>query len=214
MAWGAFSAIDNKTLLPGEDLGSTSSIASSSSMTLDQMMSYAGPIMGIIGGIQSGFGSYYSAKSTASNLQFQSDMAAINARMAENTAQSILDAGNRAQSQVSMRAGKVKGSQKAGQGARGIAIGVGSAAEEVAGTDLMKEMDMMTINANATRQAWAARTQAVNASNESLLKGTTAASISPFSAASTSLINSGTTVASSWYRNRKLDALADTLGVQ
>lgn len=199
----------NSTLAPSTLTGGTSM-----GMSMSSMMSYAGPIMGILGGISAGFGSYFQAQSAASNLQFQADMSAINARMAEKTAQSILDAGQKAQGQVGLRAGKVVAAQKAGQGHRGVAIGEGNAAEEVATTNLMKETDMLTINANATRQAWAARTQSVNAANESLLKGTMAESINPFTSMTTSLLNSGTAVASSWYQHRKINRLAAVLGVE
>lgn len=182
-------------------------------MTGMQALSYLGPIMGIFGAIQGGFGAYFQAKSQKSNLEFQADMAAINARMAERSAQSILEAGQKEAGVVSMRAGKVMGAQKVSQAARGVQMGVGSAAEEIATTQLMKEQDMLTINANATRQAWAARMQSTNMQNESLLKGTTADSISPFASASASLLASGAAVASSWYKYNKLNDLASVLGV-
>ena len=185
-----------------------------SGVSLDNFANnYAGPIMGILGGIQTGYGAYSQARDAKGNLDFQADMATINARMAERTAQSILRAGEQEQGNVGLKAGKVKSAQKARQGARGVQIGVGSAAEEVATTDLMKETDMMTINANAVRQAAAARTQSMNYTNESLMKGTTADSINPYMSASESLIGSATTVASSWYRNRRMSAVLDKLGV-
>lgn len=172
----------------------------------------ASPIMAIFGGISSGFGTYFAAKSAKSNLRFQADMAALNARLAEKNAQAILQAGEQAIGTVTMRAGKVKSSQRAGQGARGIAIGEGSAAEEIATTDLMKETDAYTINANAVRQAASARMQAVNYQNESLLRGTTADSISLFATMIPSLLDSATTVASSWYQNRRKNRIADLFG--
>lgn len=189
----------------------TSAAPASSSMS---SFGALGAISSIIGSVGSAFGTYYNLKNMQGTLEFQSDMATINARMAESTAQSILEAGNRASGQVSMKAGKVKGSQRATMAARGIVLGEGNAAEEVATTDLMKETDMMTINANATRQAWAARTQALNYQNESLLKGTMSESISPESGAATSLLSSATEVASSWFRYRRLGRLADMLGVE
>ena len=101
-----------------------------------------------------------------------------------------------------MAAGKVKASQKVSQAARGVQIGVGSAAEEIATTDLMKEADMLTINANATRQAWAARMQATGYASESLMQGTSAESLSPASAAFSSLLTSAAAVAPQWYRRK------------
>lgn len=158
-----------------------------------------GPMMMIFGAINGMVGSYFGAKSQKSNLEFQADMAAINARMAETQAQSILRAGEKAQGQIGLRAGKVMGSQRASQAARGIVAGEGSAAEEIATTQLMKETDMLTINANAVQQAWAARMQGVNSSNQAPMANATASGISPFASAATSLISSGSQVAPQWY---------------
>lgn len=178
------------------------------------LMNNAGLAMSIAGALQAGIGAFYSAQNVKDQLEFQAEMNAINARMAERTAQSILLAGQKEQGRISLKAGKVKGAQRASQAARGIALGEGNAAEEIATTDLMKEMDMYTINANAVRQAWAARTQSVNAANESLLQGVSAQGISPYMAAGTSLMNSGASVAASWYQRRGMNRLAAALGVE
>lgn len=167
----------------------------------------------VTGVITSALGAYSSISSVKSNLEFQSHIGAINARMAERSAQSILRAAEYETGRLTMKAGQVKGSQKAGQGKRGIAIGVGSAAEETASTDLIKEMDMNTIYRNATAAAGAARMQSVNFSNASLLQGTMADTLSPSLGAGTTLLKEATSVAYSWYRNKRADALADALGV-
>ena len=72
------------------------------------MSSYGGAIMGGIGAISSGIGAYFSAESAKDNLNFQKDMAAINARMAEKTAQSIQMAGEKEIGKQTLIAGKVK----------------------------------------------------------------------------------------------------------
>lgn len=167
----------------------------------------------VTGVITSALGAYSSISSVKSNLEFQSQIGAINARMAERSAQSILRAAEYETGRVTMKAGQVKSSQKAGQGKRGVAIGVGSAAEEIASTDLIKEMDMNTIYRNATAAAGAARMQSVNFSNASLLQGTMADTLSPSLGAGTTLLKEATSVAYSWYRNKRADALADALGV-
>lgn len=211
--WSFLNTVEGGASAGGGLLSSAPSTAGAAGSGMSGILGAAGPAFAIFGALQAGFGSYFSAQSQKSSLQFQSDMSAINARMAEKTAQNILQQGEQAQSQVGLKAGKVAGAQKASQGARGIAIGEGSAAEEIATTNLMKETDMMTINANAVRASNAARTQSVNAANDSLLKGTSADSISPFSAASTSLISSASTVASSWYASSKMNRMAAALGV-
>ena len=176
--------------------------AASSAMTGAQALSIFGSVAAVFGAINSAYGAYSSARSTKSSLEYQSAMSALNAEQAEKTAQSVLQAGEQAQSQVALRAGKVKASQKVSQAARGVQIGVGSAAEEIATTDLMKEADMLTINANATRQAWAARMQATGYASESLMQGTSAESLSPASAAFSSLLTSAAAVAPQWYRRK------------
>lgn len=183
---------------------------STSTVSLSQI----GPVLSVLGGIQSAFGSYFSTQSQQSALKFQASMAKINARAAETSAQSILDAGQKAVGRQTMIAGKVKASQTASFGARGIQGGAGSAAEEIATTDLMKETDALTINANAVRQAWAARTQGVNAQNEALLAGTSARSLNPFASAATSLVGSAADVASGWYRMKRQAKIAAALGVE
>jgi hypothetical protein len=69
-----------------------------------------GALTAIFGGITSAIGSFYAAKtaqnqykSAASSYAFRSDMAAINARNAENEAQSILEAGKSQVQQYTMR---------------------------------------------------------------------------------------------------------------
>ena len=176
--------------------------SASSAMTGAQALSIFGAVAGVLGGINTAYGAYASARSTKSALKYQAAISALNAEQAEKTAQSVLHAGEQAQSQVALRAGKVKASQKVSQAARGVQIGVGNAAEEIATTDLMKEADMLTINANATRQAWAARMQATNYSNESLMQNTSAESISPGSAAFSSLLTSAAAVSPQWYRRK------------
>ena len=182
----------------GGSAGAGAGAAGGGGMSMGTM----GAIMGIFGAISSGVGSYFSAQSAKDNLEFQKQMAAINARMAETAAQSILQAGQKQAGNAGLRYGQAKGSALAHQAARGIQQGEGSAAEEIASIDYAKESDLLTINANAVRQAWAARTQAANAQNESLLKGTTADSISPFAAMGTSLLGSGSQLAMQWYTMR------------
>lgn len=165
------------------------------------------------GALQSVIGGIYTAKSIKDNYEFQAKMNTINARLAENTAQSILRAGESQIGKVTMKAGQVESAQKVGQAGRGITIGQGSAAEETASTNLVKELDMNTIYENAVNASNAARMQSVNYSNASLIEGASARSINPYLTGTTSLITAGTTVASTWYKNKRSDELAAALGL-
>jgi hypothetical protein len=180
-------------------------------------------VSSIAGAIQAGIGTYYMQDALERNLKHQQVMLMFNKRMsdlnvqqAERSAQSILQAGQHEQVAVSMKAGKIKGAQRASQGARGIQMGVGNAAEEIATTDIMKEIDRLTINANSVRAAWGVRmqginagTQSVNYANAALAAGASAEGISPFMSMTTSLLNSGAQVASAWYGRSQSNRLAN-----
>jgi hypothetical protein len=165
---------------------------------------------GLAGMATQAIGSFYSAKSQKSSLKFQAAMAEINARSAERSAQSVMLRGQREVGNLTLKAGQLKSTQRASMAANGIDIGEGSAAELQASTDLMKEIDVMTIQDNATREAWAHRTQGVNAQNEGVMARSAAGSISPFGSAAGSLLGSAGSVASSWYALNKLGALNGT----
>lgn len=134
-----------------------------------QSIQSAGLISQIGGAITQEIANYYSAKqaqyeakSRASSMRFQADMANISASMAQEDAASILEAGQQQKAQLAMRAGLEMAQELTRQGARGIQIGVGSAAETQASLDLVKEIDLYNIDTNALRQAQAKRMQAVN----------------------------------------------------
>lgn len=180
-----------------------------------------GPIIGIAGAIGQIAGAYYGAKaqqyqldSQAMTLQFQKDIAGINARQAEVTAQGILQAGEKQGAMLAMKYGKAKGSQRAAMAANGGVIGEGSYAAVEATNDLMKEIDVLQINANTVRQAENARTQGQNYKTQAAMYGISAnnatassQSINPLSAAGTSLLTSATSYASTIYRDKMMDRL-------
>jgi len=194
--------------------GSPGAKMATSAATLQNM----GMLTAVFGGINSAIGSFYAAKtqqyqlqSEASALQFQSGMDAINAHQAEMSAQSIEEAGKTQVQQYTMRAGQENASAEVSTAARGVDLSSGSAVTERASRDLVKQMDVLTINANATRAAWSKRTQATNDNNASLLSSvsaqnmrTSASSISPVSATTTSLLSSATSIASQWDWRRRL----------
>lgn len=171
-----------------------------------------GAILGIGGALQGAIGTFYAAKSQRYQLksqqlalEFQQSMSAINARNAEYQAQSIMEAGQQQIGQYTMRAGAAKEAGRASLAARGVQGGVGSAAEVMATADVVKEMDVLTINANTVRQAEAMRMQRVNILNEGMMAGISAqnvgatrASISPYGQAIPSLLGSAGQVATSW----------------
>lgn len=215
-------------------------------------MSAAGAGSGLVGSI-------YGAKSQKSSLQFQSQMARINAGIANNNAnmveavgeanadailatgdfnatiaelgaQSTLEAGQAQVASHTLRAGQLKGTQRAAMAANGIDLGEGSAAEVLATGDIMKDIDVNTIQANAARTAWGYRAQGMEATltsemqalntrtqakmaalnlrtgaggmqADSLFKSASASGISPIAAGASSLLGSAGSVADAWYRH-------------
>lgn len=153
-------------------------------------------------------------KSEALSAEFAQSMSAINARNAELDAQAITEAGVREQSRISQAYGQAKGAARSTMAGRGIQAGRGSAAEVQASIEYAKKTDMFTANSNAVRAANAARTQAVNERNQSLLAGVSAAnlrssasSLDPYAAVAGSLLGSGSSIAQQYlarsrYRNR------------
>ena len=151
------------------------------------------------GALTGAIGSYYSAKSQKINLQGQAALADVNARIAELGAQSALDQGQRQVGALTMQAGQLKSRQRAALAANGVDLGEGNAAEIQASTDIMKEIDKNTLEANSVRTAWGYRTQGMNYQNEAAMQRATASSISPGMAVASSLLTSAGQVASSWY---------------
>ena len=164
------------------------------------------------GAAVSAIGSYSSASSQKSSLNYQAGIADINAHQAELNAQQELFKGNAAVAQSTARAGQVKGAQRAAMAANGIDLGEGSAVDVLTSTDLLKEQDTNTITANAVRAAWGQRTQATNYQNEALTKRASADSISPFMSAATSLLGSAGSVAASYYAMNKVGGSSGTTG--
>lgn len=208
-----------------------------------QALGQAGPIMQIAGMATSAIGSYYGAKiqqsqlraqsdtlryqsqSQAMSLQFQKDMATLNAELSEADAQQILLSGEREAGKISRAYGRAKSANRASMAARGVQLGEGSTAEVDASIELAKQVDMLTINANRTRAAAAARMQRVNYANQALMSGVSASnvatmgaisaanlresadSISPFGQAFSSLLGNAGAVANTWYRDNQLATL-------
>lgn len=204
----------------------SSMLGGTSSMSWSTAAGYIGPIMAVAGSIQSILGTRNQVAMLQKQAEFQEEVSAFNARMAEfnmrsaeRSAQQILLAGNQQQSLVSMKAGKVKSAQKVSAGARGVAMDSPTEVEKIATTDLMKEIDRYTINANSVREAWDARmagvfgnTAVVNSRISSYASRAQAAGLDPAAATMNSLLTSAGTVAQSWYSMQKINRMERLLG--
>jgi hypothetical protein len=165
-----------------------------------------------VGAIGSMVGNFYNAKAQKYQLQSQaltaetnSYLMGINARLSELAAQSELSASNKKVGAITLNAGQIKSSQRAAMAANGIDLGVGSAAELLASTDVMKEIDKNTQESNGIRNAWGYRTQTMNYQNQAAAEQIQAGSLasqanatSPLASAFVSLLGSAGNVASNW----------------
>lgn len=155
------------------------------------------------GGIMSAFGAYGDAKSQRSALNYQANMAEINARMADTSAEVELIRGNAEVGRLTLQHGQHRGQQRAALAANGVDLGEGSAAEVQASSELLNEMDMDTLRSNVVRAAWGHRAEATNYRTQAMMSRGAAKSISPGMAGFTSLLGSAGSVADSWYKFNK-----------
>ncbi|HEY0200249.1 MAG TPA: hypothetical protein VGC24_01005 [Burkholderiaceae bacterium] len=163
-----------------------------------------------LGGAASGaIGSYFGAQTQRTNANAQAAIADTNARIAELGAQSALRQGQQQTAAYTLQAGQKMGAQRAAQAANGVDLGVGSAAEVRASSAILKDIDVNQINANAVANAWGYRTQATNYSNQALTARATAGSVSPLTSATTSLLGSASSIASTWYSQNKAGLTGD-----
>lgn len=152
--------------------------------------------VGAVGGM---FGAYNSAVSDRAGLRHQAAIDRINAGIADLGARSEMEQGQYQVARLTRDAGNIKSRQRVAMAANGVDLTEGSAAEVLASTDVLKEIDKSQIEANAIRSAWGYRTEALNLRSRAAMADTTADNISPTTAAFTSLLGSAGSVAQGWY---------------
>lgn len=156
-----------------------------------------------VGAASSVIGSYYGAQSQKSSLNFQADIADINARMAEQSAQAELLRGEREYQAVRIKSANQKSKQRVALAANGVDLSQGTAVEVQTSNDVMGEIDANTVQANAIRAAWGHRIQGTNMQNEALMKRASASSINPEMAAFSTLVSEGAKIGSSYMSMKK-----------
>lgn len=123
-------------------------------------------------------GSMMQAQGQTQNAEFQSGMMGQNANFKLRTADETINAGNTSADWQRVRAGQAVGTQRSAQAANGIDVNSGSAAQLQDDTAMLGELDALTIQNNAAREAYGYRVQAkqdiLNAS-QTVQNGKTAA---------------------------------------
>lgn len=127
--------------------------------------------IGLVGGMMQ-------AQGQTQNADFQSGMMKQNADFKLRTADETINAGNTSADWQRVRAGQSVGTQRSAQAANGIDVNSGSAAQLQDDTAMLGELDALTIQNNAAREAYGYRVQAkqdiLNAS-QTVQNGKTAA---------------------------------------
>jgi hypothetical protein len=177
--------------------------AASTSTNASGFSPYLGTSLSLVGAASSAYSAWQSAKFQKKQLANEAELAEINARVAEQGAESALIAGQKQESAIRSRTAQIKSAQRAGLGASGVDLGTGSAANLLTSTDVMGEIDANTAEINAIQSAWGYRTQASNALASAAMSRAASAGISPGSAAFASILSSAPQVAASWYKVNK-----------
>lgn len=125
-------------------------------------LALAGMGASALGGGIKAFGSYEGGQATQAQMAYQAQVAANNAIIAKRNAQLDIQAGEAAANDRGMKTRAQVGSAVAQTAAGGVATGVGSAAQVVAGTKEVGMLDSLRIRSNASRQANADLVQANN----------------------------------------------------
>jgi hypothetical protein len=147
-----------------------------------------------------GLNAYAGAKQQKSSLKFQAALDGLNAKSDENQAQSSMRQGAFEQQNQMLKTAQLKSNQRAEMAAGNIDLGTGSAANVLASTEYMGDVDKNIIAMNAMRQAFGFQTQANNYKNDAIMQNAGAKQVKPWMSAATSLIGGSGQVASSWYQ--------------
>jgi hypothetical protein len=158
----------------------------------------------IAGGVNSALGAWGTSSAQKTALGASANAADINAKMAEDSAQTALLAGQHEQQKIEMNTTRMEDEQTTGFAAHGIDLsGGGTPTEMLASTKLMGDADVATAKANAVRTAWGYRTEGTNYTNEGISDRAGAKGISPFMAAGASMLTSASSIAQTRYMMQK-----------
>ena len=138
----------------------------SADKTFGQNTGYVSLANGVIGAVGSIATGYYNSRIQKAQQEMAIRVQEYNARQAERAAQSALMSSNFKIGQISEKFEKVKSSQKAAMAANGIVLGVGSAAEVTASTDINKRRSIDNQYANGYSEVSKYRMQGVNAQSQ------------------------------------------------
>ena len=155
-------------------------------------------------------GSYYAAKGEKTALKLQARINEVNAKIAEGQARDALQRGERQEQAARMGAAQLRSTQRTGMAAGNIELGSETAAAVLTSTDYLSEMDAAQIKANALRDAWGYRMEAVGQRGQAAMSRATARGISPLGEAASTLLTSAAQVGMSYAQLKAAGAFTKT----
>lgn len=148
-------------------------------------------------------GSFFGAKQQRQDLNFQANMAEINAGLYDLKAKDAMQQGIAAEQQYRMKTAQEKGSSRVKAASRGIDLSSDVVVNELTTQDYITEIDTNTIQANTIKSAFGYKTEAQNQRSQANMMRTSANSINPAMATFNSLLGGATDIASTWHGQKK-----------
>lgn len=163
-------------------------------------------VMAVAGAGLSAANAYSGAEAKSAQSAYQAQVAANNAKLAEQDARYTIQAGEAQATNYGLKVRAAVGQQKAAQGASGIDVNSGSAVDVRAGTEALGMLDALTIRSNAAKAAYAKEVEATSDTAQSeLLKSQSEqeAASAPLLAAGT-LLSGASSVGEKWGKYQTL----------
>lgn len=117
-------------------------------------MAVASAVIGLAGAGVSAYGQMQAGESRSQAASYRAQVAENNREIAERNAQLVMQAGDTAATNLGLKVRAKVGAQKAAQGASGIDVNSGSAADVRAGTEEIGMLDALTVRSNAAKDAY------------------------------------------------------------
>jgi hypothetical protein len=155
-------------------------------------------VIAVVGAGASALSSYNKANTEKKNLNYQAQVEANNAIIAQDQATVTELDGQQQVFQHDLQTSALYGTERANLAASGVDLGQGSANDILASTKLISKIDANTIQDNALRAAWGFKVQRDNATENASHLRENSNAISPGNAAFSSLLGSAVQANSSW----------------
>lgn len=151
----------------------------------------------------SAYGAYNQAQGQKKSMEYQAQVADVNAKRAEFAAQDAEARGQKDLQTARQRASAMQGAQRASLAARGMDLTAGTPLSLLEDTEYLGAVDQATIKDNTSKEAWRIRNQGADYKANAAAGRTFAGNINPGLSLATSLINSGASVSTAWDKYKK-----------